>query len=97
MKLPCKRTVGHHHVVAWVNTRGRREHVTDRCRSLHLWSTLCFHVLAGDPSTLDGKPFTDRSWAERYLEEMSKDTYARGTAKGIRTSLSRRAEHSGKE
>lgn len=86
---PCKRKGNHRHVVAWEG-RGHSQ-LTDRCRSLLLWSTLAFHVLAGDEPRLDGKPFADKGWAEQYLEGMAADRLARGTARGIRRSLARRA------
>jgi hypothetical protein len=92
MRVPCRRRTGHRHLAAWllVPSSNRKGHLSDRCRSLHLWSTVAFHVLAGDRVTLDGQPFTDRTWAERYLKAMEADPMARSTARGVRLSLDRR-------
>lgn len=89
MTPKCKRKANHRHTVAW-EVNGRPGHLSDRCRSLLLWSTLAFHVLAGDSTKLDGVAFTDSEWAERYLSEMERDRMARGTARGIRRSLAAR-------
>lgn len=89
---PCTRKAGHNHAVTWEGRGTTR--VSDRCRSLYLWSTLAFHVLAGDKPRLDGKPFTDADWAEAYLTAMETAPLARGTARRLRASLARRQARS---
>lgn len=90
--IPCRRKSGHRHSVTYVAAKGNRGTVSDRCRSLYLWSTLAFHVLAGDEPTLDGKPFTDAEWANGYLTWMESDHLSRGTARRLRRALARRSE-----
>lgn len=97
MAPPCKRTASHQHSIVWSNPDARiHGRLSDRCRSLHLWSTLAFHVLAGDSATLDGEPFTDVEWAERYLAGMEADRLAKGTARRLRKTLAYRAEKAGR-
>lgn len=92
-RLPCDRKYNHRHYISWVNDRGRETATSDRCRSLMLWSTLAFHILAGDTDVkIDGEPFSDRGWAEGYLAYLESEPLMRGTARRLRTSLARRAE-----
>jgi len=90
--LPCRRRLAHRHVVVYVGDTGRPGRLVDRCRSAHLWSSVAFHVLAGHPTTLDGKPFADARWAADYLEFMETQPMLRGTARRARAALARRAE-----
>jgi hypothetical protein len=101
LRVPCRRRTGHRHVVTWVNERGHRRHFSDRCRSLLLWSTAAFHVLAGDdPVEVDGKPIAKRpedatKWAEGYVTAMEADALSRGTARGLRSALRAREARRG--
>lgn len=92
MTPPCKRSTPHTHTIVWANTNARiHGRLNDRCRSLHLWSTLAFHLLAEDAVTLDGEPFADTGWAERYLSGMEEGRLTQGTARRLRKTLARRA------
>jgi len=86
-RQPCTKKGAHRHAVSW---DGRGGLVKDRCRSLYLWSTLAYHVVAGDDPRLDGVAFTDKAWAMSYLHELKKNPLTRNTAVRLFRALERK-------